>query len=51
MIKSGVVPQQGEDVDENEAESREGDGVRRHGEREAFDGDISVEWLEDVFGE
>lgn len=49
LVKGRVVPQEGEKVGNDEREAAESDGVGRHRHGEAFDDDIGVEGLEDVF--
>lgn len=49
LVEGGVVPQQGEEVDDDEHEAREGDEVGRHAHRKALDDHICVKGLEDVF--
>lgn len=50
-IQARVIPQQGQEVGDDEGEAGEGDEVRGHPYREALDDDVGVEGLEDVFGE
>ena len=51
LVEGRVVPEEGEEVDDDEAEAGEGDGIGRHGEGEAADYYIVVEGLEDVPGD
>lgn len=50
MIQSRVVPQEGEEVGDDEAEAAQGDQVGSHAHGEALDDYIGVEWLEDILG-
>ena len=49
LVKRGIIPEKGQEIEDDEAETRESDGIRCHGHGEAFDGDIVVERLEDIF--
>lgn len=50
MVEAWVKPQQRQEVDDDECEAREGDGVWRHGHGEALDDHICVKGLQDVLG-
>ena len=50
LVECWSVPQQGQEVDDDEHESGEGDHVGRHAEREALDDHMRVEGLQNVFG-
>jgi hypothetical protein len=49
-IQGGIIVEHGKEVDDNEAEAAERDGVWRHGHGEAFDHDVGVEGLQNVLG-
>lgn len=51
LVEGRIVPQQGEEVGDDEHEPRERDQVRRHRYGEALDDHIGVERLQDVLGE
>lgn len=51
MIERRVIPQQSQDVDNNETETRKGNQIRRHAHGETFDHKIRIEWLENISGE
>ena len=50
LIKRGIIPKQGQEVEDDEGEAGKGDGIGCHGHGEAFYDDVVVEGLEDVFG-
>ena len=49
LVERRVVPKERQEIQDDEAEAGERDGVGRHGHGEAFYGDVVVEGLEDVF--
>lgn len=50
LVQGGVVPEEGEEVEDDEHEAAQGDQVRGHGHGEALDDHIGVEGLQDVLG-
>lgn len=50
LVESWIVPQQSQNVDDNEREPRQRDQIGRHAHRKQFDDHIVVKWLEDVLG-
>ena len=49
LIERRVVPEEGQEIHDDEAEAGERDGIRCHGHGEAFYDDVVVEGFEDVF--
>ena len=49
-IQGGIIVEHGKEVDDNEAEAAECDGIWSHGHGEAFNHDVRVEGLQDVLG-
>lgn len=49
LIQGGVVPQHGQEVEDDERKARQRNEVRRHVHREAVDDKVGVEGLENVF--
>ncbi len=49
LVESGIVPEQGEEVGDDEHEPGQGDQVRGHPHGKALDDDIGVEGLENIF--
>jgi hypothetical protein len=50
LVQRRIVPEQSQEVGNDEHETRQGNQVGSHGHGEALDDDIGIEGLEDVFG-
>lgn len=50
LVERRVVPEQGEEVGDDEHEARQGDQVWGHPHGEALDDDMGVEGFEDILG-
>lgn len=49
MVEGGSVPQKSQEIGDDEKETGQSDEVGRHAHREAFDNNLCIERLEDVF--
>lgn len=50
-VQRRIIPQQRQDINNDETKSQQGDQVRRHPHRKTFYDEVRVEWFEDVAGQ